>query len=34
MAAWAAQARAIHHSKRQQTSGPNVIRLRRDGDAA
>jgi DNA segregation ATPase FtsK/SpoIIIE, S-DNA-T family len=33
MASWAAQARAHHHSPEQAT-GPNVIELRRKGDAA
>ena len=33
MAAWAAQARAIHHRSSRQDA-PKVIRLRRDGDAA
>jgi len=33
MAAWAAQSRADQASQ-QQASGPNVVRLRRDGDAA
>ncbi len=34
LAAWAAQARAIHHADDHQDSSPNVIRLRREGDAA
>jgi S-DNA-T family DNA segregation ATPase FtsK/SpoIIIE len=34
LAAWAAQARAIHHADDHQGSSPNVIRLRREGDAA
>jgi DNA segregation ATPase FtsK/SpoIIIE, S-DNA-T family len=33
LAAWAAQARA-HHAQDHKVSRPNVIRLRRDGDAA
>jgi S-DNA-T family DNA segregation ATPase FtsK/SpoIIIE len=34
MAAWAAQARAIHPVSTHRDDSPNVIRLRRDGDAA
>jgi S-DNA-T family DNA segregation ATPase FtsK/SpoIIIE len=34
LAAWAAQARATHHASDHPATGPNVIRLHRDGDAA
>lgn len=34
LASWAAQARAIHHHDDHKDSGPNVIRLCREGDAA
>jgi hypothetical protein len=34
LAAWAAQARATHHATDPASSDGNVVRLRRDGDAA
>ena len=34
LAAWAAQARATHHASDHADPGRNVVRLRREGDAA
>ena len=34
LASWAAQARATHHAADHASTDGNVVRLRRDGDAA
>src|SRR5487761_1578145 len=34
LAAWAAQARAVHHANKVQAASENVVTLRREGDAA